>query len=520
MVFLMPTTGRFIRSTGLIASLTLISRLFGLVRECTFATLFSTGEILSAFRIAFMIPNLARRLFGEGALSAAMIPVLTQSLQSQGEEASRQFVGSLMKVLITVLIIGVVAIELILMIWRTTHDDLALKLSAILMPYMAMICVVAIAGGVLQVRGHFSTPAIAPALLNLTIIMAAWIGAKWFDLNGLYLMYMICGGVLIGGLTQLCLTALALKLVSFFPDFSRPWRDPQIKSVSTLMGPMILGLSAVQINSLMDYLIAYFFVVENGERIGPAVLGYAQYLYQLPLGVFGIALATAIFPVLAEKAAQQDRTGLAEILDRGLRMSLFIALPASVGLMFVAHPLIATLYQRGEFDASDTNRVAGVLIFYSLGLAAYFTQHIIVRAFYALKDSKSPAKIALCMVGINLILNLVLVSYLDERGLALATAVCAIIQVLWLRKRIKKIIPELQQLNATRSILKMIAATVIMAGVLYAFTLPIDIFESIRQYKLLHLILMVVSGAITYAVASRLLCIEELKSILSLRRQS
>lgn len=519
MVFSMPTTGRFIRSTGLIASLTLISRLLGLVRECTFATLFSTGEILSAFRIAFMIPNLARRLFGEGALSAAMIPVLTQSLQSQGEEASRQFVGSLMKVLITVLIAGVVTIEIILVIWRSTHDDLALKLSALLIPYMAMICVVAIAGGVLQVRGHFSTPAIAPALLNLTIIMAAWIGAKWFDLNGVHLMYMICGGVLIGGLTQLCLTAWALKLVSFFPIFSGSWRDPQIKSVSTLMVPMILGLSAVQINSLMDYLIAYFFVVEDGQRVGPAVLGYAQYLYQLPLGVFGIALATAIFPVLAEKAAQQDRAGLAEILNRGLRMSLFIALPASVGLMFVAHPLVATLYQRGEFDASDTNRVAGVLIFYSMGLAAYFTQHLFVRAYYALKDSRTPARIALVMVGINLILNLTLVFYLEEKGLALATAVCAIIQVFWLRNRLRKTMPELQKLNATRSIAKMIAATAVMTGVLYAFSLPIDIFENIRQNNLLHLISMVVSGAISYATASRLLRIEELNEILHIRKQ-
>ena len=515
----MPTSGRFIRSTWLIASLTLLSRLLGLARECTFAILFSTGEILSAFRIAFMLPNLARRLFGEGALSAAMIPVLTDSLQSRGEEASKRFVGSLMNVLIPGLTAGVVVAEVIIIIWRALHDDLALQLSALLMPYMAMICVVAVAGGVLQVRGHFATPAFAPALLNLALISAAWVGAEWAELSGIQLIYVICGGVLFGGLAQLLLTAWALKAVSFFPDLGRFRLDPQIKTVGTLMGPMIIGLSAVQINALMDYLIAYLFIVEEGERVGPAVLGYAQYLYQLPLGVFGIALATAIFPVLSEKAAQNDRAGLADVLDRGLRMSLFIALPSSVGLMFVARPLVATLYERGAFDSSDTTRVAGVLIFYSTGLAAYFTQHIFVRAFYALKNSKTPARIALWMVGVNLILNLSLVFVLEERGLALATAVCAVIQVLWLRKRLQNEFTELQRLRRGSSIIKMVTATAIMAGALWVFHDPAGIGKIFHQNTFIQLTVMVIVGIVTYAVAAYILHIDELNMILYPRRK-
>ncbi len=514
----MANSSRFIRSTWLIASLTLVSRVLGLLRECIFATFFSTGEILSAFRIAFMLPNLARRLFGEGALSAAMIPVLTQSLQNHGEEKSRKFVGTMFKVLFTVLLAGMLLAELVIVVWRMSHDDLALELSAWLMPYMAMICLVAIGGGVLQVRGHFATPAVAPALLNIAIIAGTWIGAKGMNLAGAELIHVICISVLVGGATQLALTAWALASVSFFPIFSRVWKDEQLKSVTLLMGPMILGLSAVQINTLMDYLIAYLFVVEEGERVGPAVLGYAQYLYQLPLGVFGIALATAIFPVLSEKASQNDHAGLADVLDRGLRTSLFIALPASVGLIFVAHPLVAALYQRGEFDASDTRRVANVLIFYCIGMVAYFTHHLFVRTFYALKNSKTPARIAMYMVGINFIMNLSLVFYLQEKGLALATAVCAIVQVLWLRKKLDVRCDSIQRSNTAYAILKMVFATIIMACALSLIIFIPAIHDSLQQHAIIKLGVLVATGAIAYMIASYFLRIEELKSILHLRR--
>ncbi|MGB2986125.1 MAG: murein biosynthesis integral membrane protein MurJ [Phycisphaerae bacterium] len=506
----MPSYGRFISAAWLIALLTLGSRVLGLVRECVFGYYFSTSGQMSAFRIAFMAPNLARRLFGEGALSSAMIPVLTESLQTQGEESSRRFVGTLLTVLVVVLAAIVLAVEVVIAVWRMVHDDPALELTAVLMPYMVLICTVAVASGVLNVRGHFATPAAAPMILNVGIIACTLGGAAWLGLHGIELMYAVCGGVLLAGAVQLLVTGVALRAISFFPTFSRQWRDPQVRAVVTLMAPMILGLSAVQVNSLVDYLIAYLFITENGERVGPAVLGYAQYLYQLPLGVFGIAIATAIFPVLSQKFVGGDRRGMAEVLGRGIRLSLFIALPASVGLMFVARPLVATLYQRGEFDEGDTQRVAWTLFFYSLGLAAYFTQHIVVRAFYAMHSSKTPARVALWMVAVNFLMNLALVFVLEERGLALATAVCAVIQVIWLSRSLTRELPEIKWRRLGGGIGRILAATGIMAAVL-AVVMWLSLGGSlVGEHSLARLGALLLVGIATYALAARALRIEEL----------
>ena len=494
----------------LIAALTLGSRVLGLVRECVFSYYLATSELLSAFRIAFMVPNLARRLFGEGALSSAMIPVLTESLQTRGEASSRRFVGTLLTVLAAVLGLIILAAEVGIAAWRAIQDDLSLQLAAILMPYMGLICTVAVAGAALNVRRHFATPAAVPMILNVWIVVSVLGGAIWAGLSGVGLMYAACAGVLIGGVFQLLAMGVALRVIRFFPIFRMPRWDPRIRAVAVLMGPMLLGLSAVQINSLVDYLIAYLFISEGGERVGPAVLGYAQYLYQLPLGVFGIALATAIFPVLSQKATEGNRRGLAGTLGRGIRLSLFIALPASVGLMFVAKPLVATLYQRGEFDAADTQRVAGALFFYSLGMAAYFMQHILVRAFYAMRNSRTPAKVALCMVGLNLGMNLALVFALEERGLALATAVCAIIQVIWLAIRLAREIPQIEWRAIGADVARMFVATAIMAGALSAVAFP-SFGGRLPVNSVVRLAALVLTGVGTYAVAAWLLRIKELR---------
>ena len=198
----------------MIAALTLASRVLGLIRECVFGYFFSTSELLSAFRIAFMVPNLARRLFGEGALSAAMIPVLTESLQTEGEESTRRFVGTLLVLLAAVLAIIVLAAEAVIAIWRVFQDDLALDLTAVLMPYAGLICAVAVVSGVLNVRRHFATPAATPMILNLGILSGLLGGAIWADLSGARLLYATCGGVLLAGvLTFLTMASLVNRLV-------------------------------------------------------------------------------------------------------------------------------------------------------------------------------------------------------------------------------------------------------------------------------------------------------------------
>lgn len=520
MVAPMPRSGRFIPAATIIAACTLGSRILGLARECVFGYFFSTSELLSAFRIAFMAPNLARRLFGEGALSSAMIPVLTDTIETRGDQASRRFVGSLLTALAVVLTVVVLLGEGGIAAWRTTNDDPALELAAILLPYMGFICIVAILGAVLNVRRHFATPAASPMILNVAIVVAIVGGSVVAGLEGKELMYAACGGVLVAGVLQVLAVGVALSATSFFPVFGTAWRDPQIKRVTRLMAPMILGLAAVQINSLVDYVIAYLFIHVDGHRVGPAVLGYAQYLYQLPLGVFGIAIATAIFPVLSQNATEGDRKGFAATFGTGIRMSLFIALPATVGLMFVAHPLVATLFERGKFDESDTQRVAATLFFYAIGMAAYFAQHILVRTLYAMKNSKTPARISLWMVSLNFAMNLSLVFVMQERGLALATAVCAVIQAVWLARRLAMDMSEIAWGNIGRGVMRMIAATAVMAVVLGALAWLPAMDRLFGESDALRLAALVLAGVGTYTLAAKTLGIAEVRTVFRFKQKS
>ncbi len=516
----MVVAGRVIASARLIALLTICSRLLGLVREILFSRFFGAGGLLSAFRIAFMVPNLARRLFGEGALSAAMIPVLTESIQTEGEEPSRRFVGALLLRLGAVLVGLVVVAEIVVGLWRHIADDLALELTAILLPYAALICTVAVAGGVLHVRNHFAIPAASPVILNLCIIAAIAGGALWLGMEGIDLIYLVCGAVLVAGVLQLAAVFIALKAKSFLPKLAGSRRDPRVRQVAMLMLPMILGLSAVQINSLADYVIAYLFISVDGERVGPAVLGFAQYLYQLPLGVFGIALATAIFPVLSRKAAEGNLAAVGHVFSQGMRLAIFVALPATVGLIVVARLLVAALYQHKAFDADDTARVAGVLVFYSLGLAAYFTQHVVVRTYYALQDSRTPAKVAMRMVLLNLAMNLALVFPLQERGLALATAVCAVIQVCWLLVKLPGLTPTIAWASIATCAGKTLAATAVMACVLGLLLTPGVTGRLLAGHDLARLITLVIAGVISFTLAARVMRIDELNLIMRTGRAS
>ena len=516
----MTTTGRFIASTRLIALLTLGSRILGLLRECLLGYFFSTSELLSAFRIAFMVPNLARRLFGEGALSSALIPVLSENLQTNGEEASRRLVGTVLTLLVLVLGAVVLVAELGLALWYSMRPDLVLKLSALLLPYMVAICAVAVGSGVLNVRHHFAAPAAAPMILNLTIIVGGAVGGWGMGLRGQPLLYTICGAVLVGGVLQALLIALTLRGVRFFPQFGLGWRDPAVRTIFRLMTPMIVGLAAVQLNSLADYLIAYLFIHTDEGRVGPAVLGFAQYLYQLPLGVFGIALATAIFPLLSAKAASDDHAGLADVLARGIRLSLFIALPAAVGLILIAQPLVATLYQRGAFDATDTARVAGTLVCYSLGLPAYFLVHVLVRTFYAKKDSGTPARIAGSMVAVNFTLNLLLVFKLQERGLALATALSAGLQALWLWHRLRTRVSNIPTGNVAHGVVRIGVSTVFMSLALLFVQYAGFLQPLLKTHPAVRLTALLVTGMLVYGLAARLLGLEELGLLLRRERRN
>ena len=476
-------------SARTVALFTAASRCLGLVRDVVCAFFFGAGGLWSAFSIAFMVPNLARRLFGEGALSAAFIPVLTDTLVRDGRQRGRRLSGSVLTLLATVLVgVTVLGCAALLIAFRALDTGanleagdagasleagasipvrtLVLQLSALLLPYMPLICLVAVLGGMLHVHRRFAAPAAAPLVLNGFIIATVLAGSAWGHWEGLSLLYAVAAAVLVAGVVQIVLQLWVLSSIRATPILNRDCGDGDVRRIMLLMSPMVLGMAAVQINTLADSLIALVFVDHPGA---PAVLYYAQRLYQVPLGVFAISLATVIFPLLSRMAADHDRQGLARVFERGLRMSLFVAVPACVGLCLTGRSLTQGIFEiwGGRFGPDDTERVSHALWFYSLGIPAYAAQHVLVRTFYAQKISRLPARIAVVMVLLNLTLNLILVQVMDEAGVALATSISAAVQAVWLAVALRRSVPEIRWAPLAGRVLRTVAGSTIMGTVVW-----------------------------------------------------
>ncbi len=508
-----------------IALLTALSRVFGLLRDIAYGHFFGAGGLLDAWIIAFRIPNLSRRLFGEGAASASFIPVYSEEIYNDRESAAK-----LLNTVVTVLFVILASLVLIgeICIWfyykfftRTAETELILSLSSIMLPYMLFVCMVAMLAGILNVHKHFAMPAAAPIVLNIfiigTIVATGWL----LKIGAREQLFYVAVAVLIAGVMQIAIQVKPLRNsgVSIRPAWQV--HSESFKRILLLMGPMIIGLTVTQINTLADDLIAWWFSgsAEKGEsfillgreimypmwRGSVSHLYYAQRLYQLPLGVLGISLATAIFPIMSADVARKDFVSLQKSISRGIRGTVFVALPATVGLILVARPLISAAFQHGKFTDSDTGMVIRTLTFYSLGLCGYCAQQILARAFYSMKDSKTPVKSALAAVFANIFLNLTLIWFLERSGLAAATAICAYLQVviliLALRKRLGHSILE----GFFVTLIKTVVATVLMSlASIMIIILMKDLPES-RLFNILRLLIVVPSAAMIYALSAKLL---------------
>ncbi len=500
-----------------IASLTTISRIFGLIRDVAFAHFFGAGWLMTAWTMGFKIPNLARRLFGEGAAAASLIPVYTEQLHKDPAQA-KKLVGTV----ITVLVVILAAIVLIgqLLIWgyyllfeTRPGAQLGLTLCSIMLPYMIFICLVAILAGILNVHRHFAAPAAAPIVLNIFIIGSILLTGWVFKIAPARQVFFVAVAVLIAGLTQILIQIPPLRKngISIRPAWDI--HSQAFKKIIFLMGPMILGLTVTQINTLADDLIALTFMTEYDYPLSygaPSYLYYAQRLYQFPLGVLGISLATAIFPIMSADAARKDFDALGRTISRGIRATVFVAIPATAGLFLVAKPLVSAIFEHGQFTAEDTPIVAWTLCFYALGLTAFFAQQILTRAFYSMQDSKVPAKSAVVAVVVNIVLNLILIWFMGTAGLALSTAICSYLQVcilvVVLRKRFKYPILE----RITHTLTKSLAATIIMSLAAVAIIYLMRNMPNDRPANILRLIIIVPSAAGIYLLVAKMLNIEML----------
>lgn len=508
----------------MISALTLASRLLGLVRDMACGYAFGVRGVWSAFSIAFQVPNLFRRLFGEGALSAASIPVLTETLTRQGPEAVNGLTGRLVGLLLAVLVAVCLVAEAVIagLYWAYRGDGDAaftLTLTALLLPYMICVCTVAILGGVQNVFGRFASPAMMPIVLNVCMITAALSARRWLSENLRGGVVLLAGAVMVAGIVQVAWQWVATLRCGLRIRPRLDTSDPAIRRIAVTMLPMIAGLGAVQINTLLDALIAWWFIQEqiipgeDPERVGPALLYFAQRLYQFPLGVFAIALATAIFPALSRHAAEQDLPGLSRTLSRGIRVATFEALPCLVGLILIREPLVAALFKRGQFAQwpEAVDRVALALCLYAFGIWAYAINQLVVRAFYALNDARTPLKVAVANVALNLVLNLILVqTVLKEAGLALATSICAagqaVILLAWFRRRVDHALEK----GTVASIVRSVLAATIMGAAVGA----VDHYGVRHVAPVTRLIALIGTGAVTFPLAAWLLRCGELREIL------
>lgn len=428
------------RSAGLIGAATMASRLLGVARETVLAAMFGSSLAMDAFNVAFRVPNLLRDLFAEGAMTAAFVPTFTRTLTQKGEaEAWR--LGSLV-INALILVTGILALIGIVFASQITSAlapeygqipgklELTTLLTRVMMPFFPMIAVAAGAMGMLNARHRFFVPSLAPAMFNVATIVCALTIAPLMPRYGQQPITAIAIGTLLGGLGQILLQWPLLRREGFHYRPIVSFRDSGVREVLRLMLPGIVGVGAVQVNVVVNTYLA------SGEPPGSVSwLGYAFRLMYLPIGLFGVSIAMASLPDISRHAVSEDLAAIRQTVSRGLRMMLVLNVPATVGLIVLAEPIVALLYERHRFGPMDTIATAGALAFYAPGLIGYSAVKIASPTFYSLGDARTPVTVSVLSVAANLVLNLFLVRVLSFRGLALGTALAALFNagaLLWL----------------------------------------------------------------------------------------
>jgi putative peptidoglycan lipid II flippase len=456
------------RAAGTVGFYTLLSRILGLVRDMVLAYFFGSKMAADAFFVAFRIPNLLRRFFAEGSLTIAFIPVFTETLTQKSKqdafELARAVLTLLSLVLVVVTILGVLLSPWIVRIQAYGFGasgakyELTVLLTRITFPYIFLVSLVAFFMGVLNSLRHFAAPAAAPILLNVGIIA----GAMWISPRLSEPIVGVAIGVIIGGILQVLLQIPWILQKGFS---LRPlWMPghPAVKRIGLLMVPAIFGSAIYQVNQFIGTLLASF--LTQGSI---SWLYYADRIVEFPLGVFAIAISTAALPSLAKQVAGKDLSEFRETLGHSLRLVFFITTPATVGMIILRVPIIEVFFQRGAFDHVTTLMTAQALLFYSLGLWAFSASRVMLSAFYAFQDTKTPVQVATITMIANVLLSLLLMGPLRHGGLALALSLSSTVQLLFLIFILRARGDLLDLKSMVSSAGKSLAASAVMGIVLY-----------------------------------------------------
>jgi len=459
--------GGLLRSAGVVSIFTMLSRVLGLVRDVVVAHIFGAGGGADAFFVAFKIPNFFRRLFAEGAFSQAFVPVLseyrTQRAHAEVQLLVSYTLGSLGGILLLVTLISVTFAPAVTFLFAPGFHDtpekfaLAADMLRLTFPYLMLISLTAMLGSVLNSYGRFAMPAFTPVLLNLCLIGAALLVAPLMDPPVMALAW----GVLAAGAVQLVFQMPFIRQIDLLTRPRWGWQDPGVKRILKLMLPALFGVSVAQINLLLDTVLASFLV--DGSV---SWLYYSDRLMELPLGVFGIAIATVILPSLSRKHANQSAEAFSQTLDWAVRMVLVIGLPAALALVVLAKPLLITLFQYGEFAPSDVDKASMSLMAYGGGLLGFMLVKVLAPGYFARQDTKTPVKVGVKAMATNMVFNLALIVPLAHVGLALATSLSAAMNagLLWLGLRREGVFQA--QPGWWRFLLRLLAASAVMVGVI------------------------------------------------------
>ena len=424
---------KLLKNTAIVGGMTLVSRVLGLVRDIVLARFGATAG-MDAFFVAFKIPNFLRRLFAEGAFSQAFVPILTEYKEQRSPQAVQELIngvaGTLLGILSLVTVVGVLASPVLITIFAPGflyRDEAQFMLAADMLrltfPYLLFVSLVAFAAGILNTFGRFAAASFTPVWLNVVLICGAILVAPQLEQRELAL----AGAVFIAGVVQLLFLLPALRRIRYLPRPRWGIRDAGVRRIMRLMIPGIIGSSAAQINLLVDTMLASFLVTGSVTW-----LFYSDRLMEFPLGVFAIALSTVILPSLSRSHANGAEDEFSATLDWGLRGVLLIGIPSAAGLMLLARPILATLFQHGDFTAADVDMAGLSLMAYAAGLPGFMLIKVLAPAFYSRKDPRTPVRIAIISLVITLILNLTFVLgmlYLKipgaHAGLAMATSLGA-----------------------------------------------------------------------------------------------
>lgn len=495
-----PRRGGLLRSAGIVSVMTMLSRILGMVRDVVVARAFGAGSGADAFFVAFKIPNFFRRLFAEGAFSQAFVPVLAEYREKRSAAEVAMLVsyasGTLGAVLTVLSLLAMAGAPWMIMVFAPGFSDmpekqaLAGEMLRITFPYLALVSLTAFAGSVLNSFDRYAVPAVTPIFLNLTMIASTLFLAPMLDVPIVALAW----GVLAAGVVQLFFQLPFLHQVGMLRRPRWGWHDAGVVQIRTLMLPAIFGVSVGQINMLLDTILASFLI--DGSV---SWLYYSERLMELPMGVFGVAIATVILPSLSRRHAESSGEAFTRTLDWGIRMVLLLGVPAALALIVLAKPLLVTLFQYGKFSARDVEMSALSLYPYASGVVFFMLVKVLAPGYFARKDTATPVKIGMQATATKMVFSLMLVWPLAHQGLAMSTALSGLINTTLLWRGLSKAGVYRPQPGWRRFILQLSAANLAMLGILWGMMGDWQAWLAWSwQQRTGWLAVMICAGAATY----------------------